>query len=142
MNNYLLLSGSLLTILLFSCTSLKNKSSDSTLTNTKWELEYIQSNTSFKNLYPDQLPQITLHEATNEISGNSGCNGYSAIYTLKNSIITISNPVTSTLMYCPGDGEPAFREIMPKINNYKIDKENKLHLNIDKTSAMIFKKVK
>lgn len=140
MKNHLLLLSSFLTVF-YSCSSTKSNIRTTALSDTSWELEYIGSNIAFEILYPDTKPQITFNKLTNEVSGNSGCNGYSAKCTLKDTSISISDPTTSTMMYCPSEGEQTFRQSASRINNYHIDKQNKLIFYTGKTSVMRFKKV-
>ena len=53
------------------------------LFDTLWELEYLSGpRIAFQGLFPDKKPQITFNPTTQKVEGNSGCNGYSADYTL------------------------------------------------------------
>lgn len=57
------------------------------------------------------------------ISGNSGCNGYRAPYTVDGSKLTISRPVAGTLMQCPPAPqavETAYRARLPQVASYAI----------------------
>lgn len=127
-------------ILSSACSSSKN-SKNKTIAGYTWELEYLKdSKVAFEELYPDKKPQISFNAETKTVSGNDGCNGYSAPYTLKGNSLYFGEPGPSTLMYC-GEGSSAFRETIKKINSYKI-KEDKLVLLTDDVEVMRFYKIK
>lgn len=132
---------SLIALSLLSCSSKKNTSNNANLFNTKWELEQITSNDSLDILFPDEKPQITLNNQTKEVTGNSGCNGYSAKFSLNGTILSISDPTISTMRYCQGDGEQLFKQMISKVNNYHIDKKDRLIFNSDKKTVMRFRKI-
>ena len=44
------------------------------------------------------------------------------------------------MMFCEGGGEQAFLQMIKKVDNYSIDKEGKLNLNIGEVPMMRFKK--
>lgn len=57
------------------------------------------------------------------ISGNSGCNGYRAPYTVRGSKLTISRAIAGTLMQCPPAPqavETAYRARLPRVASYAI----------------------
>ncbi|HKO77785.1 MAG TPA: META domain-containing protein [Flavobacterium sp.] len=113
------------------------------LTNATWELEYISGpRIAFNGLYPDKKPQITFNTTTNEVSGTASCNGYMAKYTSDGKSISFDEPGPTTMMFCEGGGEQTFLQMMKKVNNYSVDKEEKLNLNIDGVPIMRFKKIK
>lgn len=141
MKKNVLLFVSSLVLFISSCSSVKNTKAINKLSNTTWELEYISGpRITFEGLYPDKKPQITFNTATNEVSGTSSCNGYTAKYILDGKTISFGEPGPTTMMFCEGGGEQTFLQIMKKVNNYSIDKEGKLHLNLDEVSMMRFKK--
>ena len=127
MKKFTLLLLAAATIVLVSCMSsimpVKNQ-----LGGTHWELEYITGpRIAFEGLYPDKKPEITFDPQAMKVSGNSGCNGYSADYKLAGNTISFGEPGMSTMMYC-GEGEQVFRTMMKKINKYNIDANGKLNL--------------
>lgn len=127
-------------ILLGSCMTMK-KDSNNALSSNTWELEYITGpRITFEGLYPDKKPMITFDPSTKNVNGNSGCNGYSAPYTVSGSMISFGEPGLSTMMYC-GDGEQVFRNTMKKINKYSIGADGKLNLMMNDVVMMRFKKV-
>ncbi|MGA9638898.1 META domain-containing protein [Flavobacterium sp.] len=130
-----------LALFISSCSVMKNKKSTDTLSNTSWELDYISGpRIAFDGLYPNKKPQITFNTTTSEVSGTTSCNGYMAKYTLDNKVITFGEPGPTTMMFCEGGGEQLFLQMMKKIDNYSIDKEGKLNLNVGDVSMMRFKK--
>lgn len=131
-----------LTILLSSCTSMKNPDSITGLYDSRWELEYISGpRIAFEGLFPEKKPQLTFSKETSEVSGSSSCNGYGTRYTLEGKSILFGEPNPTTMMFCDGGGEQFFLQMIKKISSYSIDKDNKLNLNIGQVPMMRFKKV-
>ena len=132
-----------MTVILWSCGTTKNSTSDSisndSLFNTAWELEYLSGpRITFEGLFPDQKPTITFDKSNKRVDGNNGCNGYSAEFKVKDSLLSIGEPGPSTLMYC-GDGEVFFMKAMREINQYQVDNDGKLVLMKDNIPMMRFK---
>lgn len=136
-----LLLVSILVLFISSCSTVKNTKSADNLSNTAWELEYISGpRIAFEGLYPSKKPQITFNTVTNEVSGTSSCNGYMAKYTSDGKTISFGEPGPTTMMFCEGGGEQTFLQMMKKVNNYSIDIDGKLNLNINEVPMMRFKK--
>ena len=141
MKKYTIAVVSVLTLLLTSCMASKDVKNTADIYDTTWELEYISGpRIAFEGLYPNKKPQITFDQKETKVYGNNGCNGYSAPYTLNGKSLTFGEPGPATMMFCEGGGEQAFLQMMKKVNNYSIDKEGKLKLNIDEVPMMRFKK--
>ncbi len=105
-----------------------------------WELEYISgTRIAFDGLFPDKKPVISFDESSKIVSGNAGCNGYSASFEKEGLTMSFGDPGPTTMMYC-GEGEQQFLNIMKKVNRYAIDTDGKLNLKIDEISVMRFKK--
>ncbi|HEA23421.1 MAG TPA: META domain-containing protein [Pricia antarctica] len=127
--------------LVTSCGTQKNMVQNDQLYNATWQLEYISGpRIAFEGLFPDKKPEFKFDKGSNEVIGNSGCNGYSAPYTLNAKSISFGEPGPSTMMYC-GQGEQQFRTMMKKINAYSFDADGKLNLMMNEVSMMRFKKV-
>lgn len=142
MKNYVLLFVSVLALSFNSCTTMKDTTKTAHLYDTSWELEYISGpRIAFEGLFPDKKPLIKFNKATSDASGNAGCNGFHAPYTLKGTSITFGDQGATTMMYCEGGGEQVFLQTIKKINTYSIDKDGKLNLLIDNIPMMRFKKV-
>lgn len=132
-----------LALFISSCNTIKSTKTTENLSNATWELEYISGpRIAFEGLYPDKKPQITFNTTTNEVSGTSSCNGYMSKYTSDGKTISFGEPEPTTMMFCEGGGEQTFLQMMKKVNNYSIDKDGKLNLNIGEVSMMRFKKSK
>ena len=108
-------------VLVISCSSSKNNV-DKLLFNTTWELEYLsESSMEVSELYTNKKPQITFHKTLNTLKGNSGCNGYSAEFSLDNEKVSIGEPGPATKMYC-GEGEQlGIHHRMSQKNSIKYD---------------------
>ncbi|MCV9930150.1 META domain-containing protein [Flavobacterium sp. LS1R49] len=142
MKNYVLLFVSILALSFNSCTTMKDTTNTADLYNTSWELEYISGpRIAFEGLYPDKKPFLKFDKATSQVSGNAGCNGFSAPYTLKGKALTFGEQGPTTMMFCEGGGEQTFLQIIKKINGYSIDKDGKLNLLLGDVPMMRFKKV-
>ncbi len=141
MKKYTLAIVSILTLLLNSCATSKDKSA-ADIYDVTWELEYISGpKIAFEGLYPNKKPQITFDQKETKVFGNNGCNGYSAPYALSGNSLTFGEPGPSTLMFCDGGGEQQFLQQMKKITSYSVDKDGKLILNEGDVATMRFKKV-
>lgn len=115
-----------------------SKTAPTALYGPAWQLEYLSGpRIAFEKLFPEKKPFIAFIEADNLVQGNSGCNGYSAPYTLNGNAVSFGEPGPSTLMYC-GEGENFFRNTMAKVNAWTIDDDGKLHLMIDGVTMMRF----
>lgn len=127
--------------LVMACGSQKEMTKTDQLYNATWQLEYMSGpRIAFEGLFPDKKPELTFNKESNEVTGNSSCNGYSAPYTLNGMSISFGEPGPSTMMYC-GEGEQQFRNMMKKINAYSFDADGKLNLMLNEVPMMRFKKV-
>ena len=140
-NNALLIILSFLALLISACSTVKNTKTTNSLANAAWELEYISGpRIAFEGLYPNKKPKITFNTTTNNVSGTSSCNGYSAKYTSNGKTISFGEPEPTTMMFCEGGGEKEFLQMIKKVDNYSIDNDGKLNLNTGKVPMMRFKK--
>ncbi|MEE4000982.1 META domain-containing protein [Tenacibaculum sp. FZY0031] len=129
-------------VILLITVSCAKKDTAEQLYGTTWELEYISGpRIAFEGLFPDKKPQLTFDKETNKATGNNGCNGYTAEFTLgEENAISFGEPGPTTMMYC-GQGEQEFLKTIKKINKYSFDIEGKLNLLMDDVTMMRFKKV-
>jgi heat shock protein HslJ len=128
--------------LLSACSSVKNSDSAKGLYDTTWELEYISGpRIAFEGLFPEQKPRLTFTEKDKAVNGTTGCNGFGSSFTLNGKTIKIELPQAMTMRYCEGGGEAVFLKTIEKVNQFHIDKDNKLNLMIDAIPMMRFKKV-
>ncbi|MCX2484607.1 META domain-containing protein [Pedobacter sp. MR2016-24] len=134
---------SFLALFIGACSTARNNKTTNGLANATWELEYISGpRIAFEGLYPNKKPLITFNTTTNSVSGNSGCNGYSAKYTLNGKAISFGEPGPATMMFCEGGGEKTFLQMIKKVDNYSIDNDGKLNLNNGEVAMMRFRKIK
>ena len=108
-----------------------------------WELNYISgSRIAFDGLYPDKKPQISFRLATNELGGNTSCNGFSSKITIDGSKINIAEPFVKTMIFCEGGGENTFLDMLKKVNRYTVTDGNLniLTFMIDDVAVMRFTK--
>lgn len=108
--------------------------------NGTWELNYITGpRIAFDGLYPDKKPQLIFSLPKMEVGGHTSCNGFSAKFTLTGDKISFSDPM-STLIACPGAGEPTFLRILKTVNKYAIENGNTLVLLAGDVPVMRFAK--
>lgn len=103
-----------------------------------WELNYISGKRiAFEGLYPDKKPQIKFNLSANELGGNTSCNGFSSKLTIVGNKINISEPFAKTMIFCEGEGESSFLDMLKKVNKYDIN-GNTLTFMIDDVAVMRF----
>jgi heat shock protein HslJ len=140
-----ILTSLLISLFLFSaCCSTKTdnvKESKANIYNTTWELEYISgTRIAFEGLFPETKPTLILNEQQLTYGGNTGCNGYTGSFEMKNNVI-LYGQTTKTMRYCEGGGEEAFLGMLKRANKPVIDSEGKLLMMMDDIPMMRFKKV-
>jgi len=129
----------MVTVLTISCGPTKNTNSDK-IYEAIWQLEYISGpRISFERLFPDKKPEISFNRETNQVSGNGGCNGYTADYKLHGNKLSFGEPGPTTMMFC-GDGELQFLKMMQKVDEFTFDDEGKLNLSVGEVPILRFKK--
>jgi heat shock protein HslJ len=75
---------------------------------------------------PTDGVSVTAEFADGRMSGSSGCNTYSAPFTVDHPSLTIGPDIASTLMACdagPAEVEIAYLEALPKVAEYQINGE-------------------
>ena len=132
-------------VTLSSCNTLKNTvdaSSDLSKLGGRWELNYISGpRIAFNGLYPGKKPELFIELAEKGLSGNSSCNSFSGKLTADDSSINFNEPMTSTKMACPGEGEAIFFEMLKKVNKYTVAGDTTLNFMMGDIAIMRFKKV-
>lgn len=95
--------------------------------NGTWELNYISGRRiAFEGLYPGKKPTITINVDSNHVNGNTSCNVFSGKANIDGNKIDFTEPMTMTMMACPGEGERVFLETLKKINSYALSDSNTL----------------
>ncbi|MBS1737636.1 MAG: META domain-containing protein [Bacteroidetes bacterium] len=86
-----------------------------------WTLNYLSGlRIAFDGLYPDKKPHVVFNLASNEMSGNTSCNSFTAKYNMDGSKISFKDALR-TMMYCEGGGEEAFLNMLKKVDHYSAD---------------------
>lgn len=131
---------------LSACNTLKNvveSSSDLTKLGGTWELEYISGpRIAFNGLYPGKKPAMVFDIQGKKVSGNSSCNSFSGKLVADDSSINFNEPMASTKMACPGEGEAIFFETLKKVNKYAITGDTTLNFMMGEIAIMRFRKIK
>ena len=140
MNSFATRFAPLLLLLFSACGSTKSTGTES-LYGPLWELEFLSGpRIAFEGLFPDRKPQISFEKGIGEVIGNSGCNGYRAPFELNGQSIQFGEPGPSTLMYC-GEGETHFRNIIRKVDGWRLTEDGKLELLLGDIPMMRFKDI-
>ncbi len=107
-----------------------------------WELDYITGiRIAFEGLYPEAKPQISFDFSHHEINGNTSCNTFSAAFTLEGQQVKVASPHAMTKVWCEGEGEKRFLNMLQKIEKYAV-REDTLRFYLDNIEMMRFSKVK
>jgi heat shock protein HslJ len=108
-----------------------------------WQLNYITGpRIVFDGLYPNEKPTINFDVSGKRISGNTGCNTFSGTFDADGTKINFKEPLPTTKMTCPGEGESVFLRTLEKINTYDVTEGYTLSLLTDGVASMRFTKVK
>ena len=127
-------------IFLFVACGTSRNLDETSLYDTVWEMEYIESGgTDLSSIFKIDLPHLTFDKEEQRVFGSSGCNGYTASFTLENSSMRFGKPGPSTMMAC-GKGEAMFKRALRLTNRFDISEDNKLYLYDGETPLLRFKK--
>lgn len=97
--------------------------------NGTWEVNFLSgTKIALEGLFPNGKPTLIFSFPADEISGNGGCNGYSAKVKLDKQKISFADPL-STMMFCEGNGEPQYFKVLKTITSYSLS-ENDNILNL------------
>lgn len=132
-------------VTLSSCNTLKNTvdaSSDLSKLGGRWELNYISGpRIAFNGLYPGKKPELFFELVEKRVSGNSSCNSFSGKLVADDASINFNEPMITTKMACPGEGEAIFFEMLKKVNKYAITGDTTLNFMMGDIAIMRFKKI-
>ncbi|SKA14974.1 META domain-containing protein [Sediminibacterium ginsengisoli] len=114
-----------LMLLLFACRSSRQATAAPAALNGSWELIYILDPPStFHGLYPTaKKPILNFDTNAGTLSGNTSCNSLSGKLNTDGNKIDFNGPIIMTKMFCPGDGEPAFMNVLKRVDRYDINKK-------------------
>jgi len=108
--------------------------------NGSWELNYLSgSKIALNGLFPGKKPTLIFKFPAPEVSGNGGCNGFSAKVTVDGNKISFGDAL-STMMACEGNGEPVFFKTLKTITSYNITGDTTLTLIAGDIETMRFAK--
>ena len=112
---------------------------EATTLNGTWELNYISGpRIAFNALYPNTKPQIKFNLTSNEIGGNTSCNGFSSKIITDGTKISIAEPFAKTMIFCEGGGETTFLNMLKKVNKYAVSDSNTLAFIMGDVAVMRF----
>src|SRR5690606_31987434 len=123
MKNFLIIAilGALLFWGLYSCKNNKEVQESNKIPGGTWMVETIHGDTINEIDYMRGSPSIIFNDSSS-FSGTTGCNQYSARYTVVDGGVEIEmGPMTK--MYCPGKDENIFVEALNATNRVEIQKE-------------------
>lgn len=132
-------------LMLAGCNSSKKLSTNSNASKLRgtWQLNYITGpRIAFEGLYPGVKPTITFDVSGKRVSGNTSCNSFSGVFETDGTKIGFKEPLATTKMACPGEGESIFMRSLEKINSYDVTAGYTLSLLTDGVASMRFTKVK
>lgn len=96
---------------------------------------------AFNGLYPGKRPELFFELAEKRVSGNNSCNSFSGKLVADDTSINFNEPMVTTKMACPGEGEAIFFEILKKVNKYTVTGDTTLNFMMGDIAIMRFKKV-
>ena len=86
-----------------------------------WELTYLlYPATPFEQLFPDRKPTLSFDAANGRFSGSTGCNNFNGSLTTTGPAIRFPESMAMTRKGCLGNGEPAFLDVLRKVNRYAL----------------------
>lgn len=106
--------------------------------NGSWELVFITDNElPFNDQYPEKKPTISFNLPGIQVGGNSSCNGFGTEVKMDGNKITFKDPI-STMIACPGNGEPLFFKTLKTITSFKLENDQLLTFYAGDAEAMRF----
>lgn len=104
-----------------------------------WKLESMEGKSANFD-FPEKVPTLLFDFSSNRISGNAGCNGYNAPFSLSNNVLEVQPLMTTKMMCGQMDGETKFVNLLPGKNDLELD-GTRLILRRDNKTIMIFSRV-
>ncbi|MCX6218278.1 META domain-containing protein [Spirosoma sp.] len=116
---------------------MQSSSSNQSLDGT-WDLTYISGpRIAFEGLYPEKKPSITFDVANQRLNGSTSCNSFNGKLVVDGPKINFAQPLATTRMMCPGDGEQTFLNVLKTVNRYSVN-DNTLTLIMGDIAVMRF----
>ena len=141
--------------LTFSCKSLKKSTSSSDYSKNEssketkskhildgtWEFIAIPGKSyDIKDVFPTELPYMTIDVSAGKVNGFSGCNRFSTKMTTTKDSIHFNAPMMMTKIACPTMSDNTFTGVLENTNKFEV-KDGNLILRRDKFSMMTLKRV-
>lgn len=127
--------------IIISCQSTQKSTSpeNPTLLTGTWILKKATvTDHKFEELFSERIPQMTLSIPDSTVSGNSSCNNFNGKFEAADKKITFSQNMVMTRMFCEGDGEKVFMELLSKTDSYRMISENTLQLHSKESLLLEF----
>lgn len=113
----------LLAFLLVECKTIQ-KTAMGQLGNVTWILQELNGNSAISELFPESTPTLNFNE-TGTLSGFTGCNNFSGIYSLEDSDLKL-DPGAMTRKACPEVKEDEFLQALGMVNSFELDQSKLL----------------
>jgi heat shock protein HslJ len=141
--------------LIFSCKTVKNSttSADNTKNESNkenkskhvldgtWEFIAIPGKSyDIKDVFPTELPYMTIDVSAGKAIGFAGCNRFSTKMTAGKDSIHFNAPMMMTKMACPTMSDNTFTGVLENTNRFEV-KDGNLILRRDKFTMMTLKRV-
>ncbi|MBN3520575.1 META domain-containing protein [Algoriphagus lutimaris] len=114
----------LLVFILVECKPIQKTALDQ-LGNVTWILQELNGNSAILELFPEGPPTLNFND-TGTLSGFTGCNNFSGIYSLEESELKL-DPGAMTRKACSDVKEDEFLQALEMVNSLEVD-QNKLIL--------------
>lgn len=124
----------LLVLILAECKPIQKTALDQ-LGNVTWALQLLHGNSEISEMFPESVPTLNFND-TGTLSGFTGCNNFSGIYSLEDSDLKL-DPGAMTRKACPNVKENEFLEALGKVNSFEVD-QHKLTLKGTTGELMTF----
>ena len=76
----------------------------------------------------------------NQLGDQTNCNGFRSKITIDGTKISIAEPFAKTMIFCDGDGETTFLNMLKKVNRYGVTDGNTLGFIMGDVAVMRFAK--
>ncbi|SIN95153.1 META domain-containing protein [Algoriphagus halophilus] len=124
----------LLVFLLVECKTIQKTAMDQ-LGNVTWILQELNGNSAISELFPESIPTLNFND-TGTLSGFTGCNNFSGIYSLEDSDLKL-DPGAMTRKACPDVKEDEFLQALGMVHSFELN-QNKLILKGPAGDLMTF----
>lgn len=124
----------LLVFLLVECKTIQ-KTAKGQLENVTWILQELNGNSAISKLFPESSPTLNFND-TGTLSGFTGCNNFSGIYSLEDSDLKL-DPGAMTRKACPDVKEDDYLQALGMVNSFELD-QNTLKLKGPAGDLMTF----